>query len=326
MNEKITVIIPVYNVEKYLARCVDSVINQTYKNLEIILVDDGSPDNCPKICDEYAEKDSRIKVIHKENGWISSARNAGMDIMTGEYVTFVDSDDYIKENMIEHMLGIMKKHDAEVVQVGYSSDEDEFCKPNEAYSEEIIVGRENIKTFIRDKKIKVVVWGKLYKRNIIKDLRFLEGLKYAEDNEFGYRLYKNVKKTVSTNEKMYFYCLENTTSITHTASNGYLPWETWCELYSQAVEREKNCRWLRNLFYSHLIRSIASYYMEAAKRGDFELCSRLREEVAKKGGINILRMDFRCKIKYLVLRNCKDARTYLRLYAYFMKIRKMFGR
>ena len=95
MNPLISVIVPIYNVEKYLARCVDSIVNQTYKNLEIILVDDGSPDLCPQMCDDYAEKDSRIKVVHKKNGGLSDARNAGMAVSTGEYISFIDSDDYV---------------------------------------------------------------------------------------------------------------------------------------------------------------------------------------------------------------------------------------
>ena len=97
MNPLISVIVPIYNVEKYLARCVDSIVNQTYKNLEIILVDDGSPDSCPDICDVWKEKDDRIKVIHKKNGGLSDARNAGLDIAQGEYVAFVDSDDFIDD-------------------------------------------------------------------------------------------------------------------------------------------------------------------------------------------------------------------------------------
>ena len=102
-NSLISVIIPVYKVEKYLSKCVESIINQTYKNLEIILVNDGSPDNCGEICDEYAKKDSRIKVIHKENGGLSDARNAGIEIASGQYIAFVDSDDYIASNMYERM-------------------------------------------------------------------------------------------------------------------------------------------------------------------------------------------------------------------------------
>lgn len=111
----ISVIVPIYNVEKYLARCVDSIINQTYKNLEIILVDDGSPDNCPKMCDDFAKKDSRISVVHKENGGLSDARNAGMKIASGECIVFVDSDDYIHCNMIDKMYGVMLKDGSEVV-------------------------------------------------------------------------------------------------------------------------------------------------------------------------------------------------------------------
>ena len=118
--DKISVIVPVYNVEKYLDKCVESIVNQTYKNLEIILVDDGSTDSCPEICDEWAKKDNRIKVIHKPNGGLSSARNAGMDSMTGSYIQFVDSDDYIKSNMIEVMYGNIIKGDYDVCVCNYS--------------------------------------------------------------------------------------------------------------------------------------------------------------------------------------------------------------
>ena len=97
----VTVIVPVYNVEQYLERCVESIRNQSYKNLEIILVDDASPDESPKICDEYAEKDGRIKVIHKQNGGLGFARNSALEIASGDYVTFIDSDDYISEDHIE---------------------------------------------------------------------------------------------------------------------------------------------------------------------------------------------------------------------------------
>lgn len=97
----ISVIVPCYNVEEYLPKCIESILNQTYRNLEILLVDDGSPDNCGRICDEYAAKDSRIRIIHKKNGGLSDARNAALDVMTGEYVTFIDSDDYVSDDYVE---------------------------------------------------------------------------------------------------------------------------------------------------------------------------------------------------------------------------------
>ena len=114
----ISVIIPVYNVEKYLKKCIDSVINQTYTNLEIILVSDTSPDNCEKICDDYAEKDSRIKVIHKEKNGLSAARNAGIDIASGKYIGFVDSDDYIALDMYELLYKNILKENADISACG----------------------------------------------------------------------------------------------------------------------------------------------------------------------------------------------------------------
>ena len=113
--DTISVIVPVYKVEPYLKQCVDSIINQTYKNLEIILVDDGSTDNCGKICDEYASKDNRIKVLHIENGGPAVARNAGLDIATGKYIGYVDSDDYIEPDMYETLYNAMIKTNAGLV-------------------------------------------------------------------------------------------------------------------------------------------------------------------------------------------------------------------
>ena len=106
----ISIIVPVYRTEKYLDRCVESIVNQTYKNLEIILVDDGSPDDCPKMCDEWAKKDKRIKVIHKENGGVSSARNIGIKSAKGKYIGFVDSDDYIEKEMYESLIDVLNKN------------------------------------------------------------------------------------------------------------------------------------------------------------------------------------------------------------------------
>lgn len=114
----ISVIVPVYNVEQYIHQCVDSILSQTYKNLEIILVDDGSPDNCPAICDGYARNDDRVKIIHQENGGLSAARNSALDLCTGEYIAFVDSDDWIESNAYEEMMSEMQKKDLDVVFCG----------------------------------------------------------------------------------------------------------------------------------------------------------------------------------------------------------------
>lgn len=133
MDKLISVIVPIYNVEKYLTKCIESIINQTYENLEIILVDDGSPDNCPIICDEYAKRDSRVKVIHKKNGGLSDARNAGLDIATGEYIMFIDSDDFVEIDMMESMMNNMIDNNVDLVvcNIKYIYDNSEKVKYNQ---------------------------------------------------------------------------------------------------------------------------------------------------------------------------------------------------
>ena len=134
---RISIIVPVYKAEKYLPRCVESLLSQTYRELEIILVDDGSPDNCPEICDGYAEKDSRVKVIHKENGGVSSARNAGLEAASGDYITFVDSDDYVDGQMYEKMLSVAEEYSCDVVMCDCVK---EFSDRREVYSHDIRSG------------------------------------------------------------------------------------------------------------------------------------------------------------------------------------------
>lgn len=174
MNDLISVIVPIYNVEKYLKKCIDSIINQTYRNLEIILVDDGSPDNCGKICDDYAQKDNRIKVIHKENGGQGSARNKALDICTGNYIAFVDSDDYIENNMFKTMLKILEENDADIIQCGTKFRscstgniiEISHCDKNEVDNTEKL-----IYNYLTG-KVTTVMWDKLYRSNLFDGIRF----------------------------------------------------------------------------------------------------------------------------------------------------------
>ncbi|WP_285945177.1 glycosyltransferase [Thomasclavelia cocleata] len=213
MNNLISVIVPVYNVEKFLVKCVDSILAQTYTNLEIILVDDGSPDNCPAICDELAKKDSRIKVIHKENGGASSARNAGLDIAKGEYIGFVDGDDYIAKDMYEYLLNLIEKNDVDVAQI-QSFDVDEYYN--------IISEKEtqNISTILDNKayiasflqcKGTIALWASLFQKDFIGDLRLKNGTS-NEDILFEYYLFKNGGRIfVDSAQKYYYY--QNNNSI-----------------------------------------------------------------------------------------------------------------
>ena len=154
----ISVIIPVYNVEKYLRRCIDSVINQTYKNLEIIIVDDGSTDNSSNICDEYTNKDSRVKVVHKENGGLSSARNVGIELAKGDLIAFVDSDDYIELEMYEKLKENMDKYDSDIAICQYYNSFKYSIKRQIGVEEEKIYEGKDM--FFHMDEIKAIAWNK----------------------------------------------------------------------------------------------------------------------------------------------------------------------
>lgn len=213
MQEKVSVIVPVYKVEKYLDRCVQSIINQTYKNLEIILVDDGSPDNCPKMCDDYSKKDNRIIVIHKQNGGLSDARNFGLDIATGDYITFVDSDDFLSINFIEKLVELSKKYNAEIVSCGIQRFKDRLIENNEEIKINTYTKNDAIINSFKTNFYEfVVAWGKLYKKEIFNDLRYPVG-KIHEDEFICHRIFDKINKFVTTSEKLYYY-YENPNSIT----------------------------------------------------------------------------------------------------------------
>ena len=205
-NCVISVIIPVYKVEKYLDRSIFSVINQTYKNLEIILVDDGSPDNCPKLCDDWAEKDSRIKVVHKENGGLSDARNAGMRVATGEIVSFIDSDDWIENDMYETMLNKMNEDSSDIVSCGvkWVNEDGSLIRNVTVQHNEELDACSSMKELINDSKIKQHVWNKLYKYDLIKDIPFEKG-KYHEDVFWSYQVIGQAKRVSVITDSFYNY-------------------------------------------------------------------------------------------------------------------------
>lgn len=203
---KISIIIPIYNVEAYLDRCVESVVKQTYKNLEIILVDDGSPDNCPSICDEWGKKDERIKVIHKKNGGLSDARNAGIKVATGKLIGFVDSDDWIAENMYQLLYENMKEHDSDIAACGVEMvfEDGRPSVPLTTSGSYIMKTQEAIKEIINESIIKQPVWYKLYKTELIRDIVFPVG-KYHEDVFWSYQVIGNSKKISVFDTPCYFY-------------------------------------------------------------------------------------------------------------------------
>ena len=200
MENKVSVIIPVYKVEKYLEKCIDSVINQSYSNLEIILVDDGSPDNCGKICDKYAKKDNRIRVIHKTNGGLSDARNNGIKIATGNYIAFIDSDDYVTEDYIEYLLKLIIDNNSDIsIVMPYEVDENYIVK--KIFKREKIYNynsNDALKTMLYQKKFETSAWGKLFKKNVVNGIYFPTG-KIYEDIGTIYKYILRAKKiTFST--------------------------------------------------------------------------------------------------------------------------------
>lgn len=226
---KVSIIVPIYNVEKYLDRCMQTLINQTLQDIEIIMVDDGSPDNCPKLCDKYAQKDNRIKVIHKRNGGLSDARNAGLEIATGEYVAFIDSDDYTSIEAYETLYNKAKETNADIVYAGFTMHNSDGTENKCFVLNQIWEGKNIIpflKSMIFDTKkdidtIWMSVWNGIYKRNIIEknNIRFLSEREYlSEDILFHIMLIPLCKKIVCIPYTFYHYCY-NGISLTHSSFN-----------------------------------------------------------------------------------------------------------
>lgn len=210
MNPLISVIVPIYNVEKYLARCVDSIVNQTYKNLEIILVDDGSPDSCPQMCDDYAKKDSRIKVVHKKNGGLSDARNAGMAVAKGEYISFIDSDDYVSDDFFECLLDVMNKENSDIAECSVVKfyEDNRFDEFSDDLSVKTYDTQDAMSALIAENPFHQHVWNKLYKTELVKDIPYAVG-KLNEDEFWTYQVFGRANKVSKLNKTMYYYFQRN---------------------------------------------------------------------------------------------------------------------
>lgn len=205
-NPLISVIVPVYKVEDYLEECVDSIRNQTYDNLEIILVDDGSPDRSGEICDRLATQDSRIKVIHKENGGLSSARNAGLDVATGEYVSFIDSDDWIRLDMYQRLMDLMQQHHAQIAAGGLQDDNGKHYNPEypRKADVEIFSRTDALREITINRKITNSACDKLWKKEIFDTIRFPVG-EYFEDFKTSYKCIDQIHTVVYDPCPVYIY-------------------------------------------------------------------------------------------------------------------------
>ena len=251
----ISVIVPIYKVEPYLRRCVDSILAQTYHDIEVILVDDGSPDNCPEMCDEYAAQDERIKVIHKANGGLSSARNVGLDAASGDWVSFIDSDDWIEPDMYEILLQNAENANAEISVGGVNDelvDHDRVIVTKTTYhgalKQETLSPTEAMARYFTTSW---AAWDKIYRKELFQTIRFPVG-EINEDEAIVLKLLDTCTAVSYTNQVFYHY-IHRAQSITTSAfSEKKLAWYRHCQ---------DNLRWIQQ------------YHPELAAFADKRLCS-----------------------------------------------------
>ena len=284
MNSLVSIIVPIYNVEKYLDRCIESIVSQTYRDLEIILVDDGSPDSCPQMCDRWAEKDDRIKVIHKENAGVGFARNSGLDIATGDYISFVDPDDYLSLDAVEIMTGRIVKDQSDLVVaqcVKVYSDGSQALSTYHWITDGILTQDEAFKMVGSSHELPVYIWGKLYHRQIFNKIRF-QSLTCAEDVYILPDILEQCKTISFVGVVEYFY-FQRESSIVHSKKRS--------QIVDSIVASLRLARFLLNRKYfsgaSRYYYSAICQYMEiknddAAKKIIKEAFTREEKRMLKK--------------------------------------------
>lgn len=254
-NELISIVVPIYNVEKYLERCVDSIINQTYKNIEIILVDDGATDNCGVICDKYKKEDPRIIVIHKKNGGLSDARNSGIKIAKGKYITFIDSDDYIEDDYVEYLYNLLIQKNTKMSICSYAV---HFDNSNVKLYNATDIKRwskeETLKHILYSKKIEVSAWGKMYRTDLFKNIEYPKG-KIFEDIDTTYKLIDQCDYiSVGLSEK-YHYIMRKNSIVNNSFSDKHKYMITASEHMCDYIKNKypslkKGCK--RRLTYAYI--------------------------------------------------------------------------
>ena len=263
MKSLISVIVPIYKVEDYLPKCVESIRNQTHSNLEIILVDDGSPDGCGAICDEFAKKDSRIRVIHKGNGGLSDARNVGIEVAKGDYLAFVDSDDWLEPDAFEAMLALAEKYDAKMVCAGRYNEDGATGTQSKGLcpeKEEFVPGKELVRRIFRWDHLDSAAWDKLYARELFQEIRYPVG-RVVEDVPTTYHLVLLAGGAAMLPRPIYHYlCREQ--SITnapvspksfHGPENAALVYE---DIRAAYPELEPDARYFRTMYQRYIVQEL----------------------------------------------------------------------
>lgn len=297
---KVSIIVPVYNVEKYLSRCMDSLLNQTLTDIEIIMVDDESPDNCPAMCDEYAKKDSRIKVIHKKNGGLGFARNSGLEIATGEFVAFLDSDDFVDIAMYETLYKYAKKNQLDTcycrTQKYYSSGETKQIM--ELSENKIFEGRSEIDVFLMEMvggeeyglgvmKYSIAVWKAIYSMEVIKryNISFVSEKEIASEDLFFHIDYlSKANKIAWLNKKLHFYFFNENSISTSYSKEKYQRINLAMENLKSYLDKYYSFDFYKEYYYGQLMRLQKVIFIHEVSRTDISYCklrSVLIEECCK---------------------------------------------
>jgi len=230
----VSIIVAVYNIEEFVSRCIESLLKQTYYNIEIILVDDGSTDESGTICDDYQKKDNRIRVVHKQNGGLSDARNAGIELATGDYYIFVDGDDWIHKDTIATLVKVAQAEDAEIVQSDFSI----VSNSININEERIILEKEDVAIFDKDHYLDysiIVAWSKLYKAELWKNIRFPKG-RLHEDEFVFHRIVFGANKICIVKKKLFYY-FQREDSIMHKISE-----KNYFDAVDAYIDRVSFCR------------------------------------------------------------------------------------
>ena len=313
----ISIIVPVYMVEKYLPKCIESILNQTYKKFELILIDDGSPDNCPQICDEYAKKDSRIVVVHQKNKGVSAARNAGLDLAKGKYIGFVDPDDFVAPEMYETMRGEMERRQVELAICGYDYfDENGNVDTNRLYKireNELLTQKEVMNRFSdMPPSIRHGVVNKLFKKNLLREMRFIEGLHSSEDVFFLNEYVSKVKNAIMIHQPFY-----KNTVRKGSATHGGLSIESLADSFKAHEFMYKSCVLAYPELKNHCLAFLMDIYtlkyneakskiknIDPAERESADLCIKRMRKYIKKYAIHAVFDDeiyWKTRIMYILM-------------------------
>ena len=270
MGSLISVIVPVYNTEAYLNRCLKSIITQTYRNLDIILVDDGSIDQCPFLCDEWTEKDRRIRVIHKENGGVSSARNAGLEVAEGDWISFVDSDDWIHPQFYEIMMLLATKSVPDVVAANHWRTENDQT-PNDIFIDQLDYRNIPGENILNHWDSRFFVWGKVYAKSIISGHIFDESIPYGEDALFNIEILSQTDiKIIYTTEKLYYYYIRSGSAVSNNRQKKRVD---LCKAYLKYADLEKKAFVKRVYLESAIRRALSTRYDASVQSESIEIIS-----------------------------------------------------